>query len=109
MKLKQIPKITQKQKEIINLLYTHRFLTRIQIQALLKHKDKKTINLWLKDLRAKEYINWIYNKDHFAEKTKPAIYYLGINGLRHLQSIDFHSSQEIRKRYRENERSQTFI
>ena len=57
MKLTQIPKITYKQREILHLLYTHRFLTRIQIQKFLKHKDKKTINLWLKDLRDKEKID----------------------------------------------------
>ena len=72
MKLTQIPKITRKQREILDLIYSHRFLTRIQIQAFLKHKDKKTINLWLKDLRSKNYINWIYDKDNFVEKTKPA-------------------------------------
>ena len=64
MKLTQIPKITRKQREILDLIYSHRFLTRIQIQAFLKHKDKKTINLWLKDLRSKNYINWIYDKDN---------------------------------------------
>lgn len=109
MKVQSLPKITQKQTELLNLIYTHRFLSRIQIQTLMKHKDKKTINLWLKDLRQKEYINWIYNKDHFAEKTKPAIYYIGINGIRHLKNLDFHSTNEIRKRYREHERSQGFI
>ena len=109
MKVLQIPKITQKQKEILDLLYTHRFLNRIQIQTMLKHKDKKTINLWLKNLRDKDYIIWIYNKDHFADKTKPAIYYLGINGIRHLQNIYSHPIEELRKRYREHQRSQTFI
>ena len=109
MKLIRTPKITYKQRKILDLIYTHRFLTRIQIQAFLKHKDKKTINLWLKDLREKEYINWIYNKDHFAEKTKPAIYYMGINGIRHMQNMDFHPHEEIHKRYREHERSQGFI
>ena len=109
MKILAVPKITNKQKEILNLLYTYRFLTRIQIQTILKHKDKKTINLWLKDLRAKDYINWIYNKDHFAEKTKPAIYYLGRNGRRHIQNTDMYDREEIRKRYREDERTQTFI
>ena len=109
MKLQTIPKITHKQTEILDLIYTHRFLNRIQIQAFLKHKDKKTINLWLKDLRQKEYINWIYNKDHFAEKTKPAIYYMSINGIRHLHNMGFHEDSEINKRYREHERSQGFI
>lgn len=109
MKLLTVPEITQKQTEILNLLYTHRFLTRIQIQTFLKHKDKKTINQWLKDLRDKEYINWIYDKDRFAEKIKPAIYYLGINGIRHMQNRDFHPTEEVHKRYREHERSQGFI
>ncbi len=109
MKLAQVHKVTYKQKEILDLIYSHRFLTRIQIQAFLKHKDKKTINLWLKDLRSKDYLNWIYNKDHFVEKTKPAIYYLGINGIRHFSNIDLYPATELRKRYREHERSQTFI
>ena len=71
----ELPKLTKKQQEILRLLYNFRFLNRIQIQALLKHKDPKTINLWLRDLRAKGYVEWIYST-HFAEKTKPAIYYL---------------------------------
>ncbi|MCA9343223.1 replication-relaxation family protein [Candidatus Saccharibacteria bacterium] len=109
MSVQSIPKVTHKQTEILDLIYTHRFLTRIQIQTILKHKDKKTINLWLKDLRQKEYINWIYNKHHFAEKTKPAIYYMGINGIRHLHNMGFHEDKEINKRYREHKRSQGFI
>jgi hypothetical protein len=76
---------------------------------MLKHKDKKTINLWLKDLREKDYISWIYNKDHFAEKTKPAIYYLGSNGVRHYLRSQSHPTESVRKRYREDERSQSFI
>lgn len=109
MKLAQTPKITYKQREILDLLYSHRFLTRIHIQTLLKHKDKKTVNQWLKDLREKDYINWIYDKDDFVNKTKPAIYYLGINGIRHFSDMGFHSDEEVRKRYREHERTQTFI
>lgn len=109
MNYKPTPAITTKQKEIINLLYSHRYLTRIHIQTFLKHKDKKTINLWLKDLRAKDYIKWIYDKDDFINKTKPAIYYLGINGIRYLGNEDIHPDEELRKRYREHTRSQTYI
>jgi hypothetical protein len=109
MKRVQTPAITKKQREILDLLYRYRFLTRLQIQALLKHKDKKTINLWLRELRAKDYTKWIYDKDDFARKTKPAIYYLGINGIRHLRNIDSHADEALRIRYREHERSQTFI
>jgi hypothetical protein len=81
----------------------------------MNHKDYKTINLWLKDLKEKQYIEWIYST-HFAEKTKPAIYYLGINGIRYLKSfndeaIDYiaYPIEELRKRYRDSTRSQTYI
>ena len=82
----ELPRLTKKQQEILRLLYSFRFLNRIQIQAFLGHKDPKTINLWLRDLRAKGYVEWIYST-HFAEKTKPAIYYLSLNGVRHLRTL----------------------
>jgi Replication-relaxation len=117
-----LPKLTKKQQEILKLLYRFRFLNRIQIQALLGHKDPKTINLWLRDLRAKGYVEWIYSA-HFAEKTKPAIYYLGLNGVRYLRTLTRTSKdddgntivsqtyppEELRKRYKEPTRSQTYI
>lgn len=110
-----LPVLTRRQKEIVELVYKHRFINRIQIQALLKHKDYKTINLWLRDLREKQYVEWIYS-DHFAERTKPAVYYLGINGIRYLKTRNDESIgliaypiTELRKRYRESTRSQTYI
>jgi hypothetical protein len=102
-----LPKITDRQKDILDLLYEHRFLNRIQIQALLGHKDYKNVNLWLKDLREKQYVEWIYST-HFAEKTKPAVYYLGINAIRRFRQLDVHE-QHILKYYRESVRSQAFI
>ena len=118
----KLPKLTKKQQEILKLLYRFRFLNRIQIQALLGHKDPKTINLWLRDLRAKGYVEWIYST-HFAEKTKPALYYLGLNGVRHLRTLTrtiededgkevvspAYPPEELRKRYKESTRSQTYI
>jgi hypothetical protein len=122
----KLPKITNKQQEIVALLYRYRFLNRIQIQALMHHKDRKTINLWLRDLREKHYVEWIYSTD-FLEKTKPAIYYLGINGVRFLRQQTITSAgdsdgandtdsqehgaypvEELRKRYREHDRSESF-
>lgn len=117
-----LPKLTKKQQEILRLLYRFRFLNRIQIQALLGHKDRKTINLWLRDLKSKGYVGWIYST-HFAEKTKPAIYYLALNGVRHLRTltrktkgedgepelVPLYPPEELRKRYKEPTRSQTYI
>lgn len=117
-----LPKLTKKQQEILKLLYRFRFLNRIQVQAFLGHKDPKTINLWLHDLRAKGYVEWIYST-HLAEKTKPAVYYLGLNGVRHLRTLTRTSKdedgyivlspayppEELRKRYKEPTRSQTYM
>jgi len=103
-----LPKITNKQQEILNLLYTYRFLNRIQLQTLLHHKSHKTITVWLQDLREKQYVEWIYSTD-FTEKTKPAIYYLGINGVRYLRSTGEYPAVEIRKRYYDSGRSEGFI
>lgn len=114
----ELAKITKKQQAILKLLYRFRFLNRIQVQAFLGHKDPKTINLWLRDLRAKGYVEWIYST-HFAEKTKPAIYYLGLNGVRYLrklttpdedgEQLSTYPPDELRKRYKEPSRSQTYI
>ena len=113
-----LPKITNKQQEILHLLYRYRFLNRIQIQAFLDHKDYKTINLWLRDIREKRYVEWIYST-HYAERTKPAVYYLGLNGIRYLRRLTaqnedseiaaVYPAKELRKRYRESTRSQTYI
>lgn len=104
-----LPTITNKQQQIIRLLYRHRFLDRQQIQTILQHKDKKRIITWLKDLREKQYVNWIYNADDFAAKTKPAVYYIGLIGIRHLKTIDNYPTIELRKRYKESERTQAYI
>jgi hypothetical protein len=109
--------ITNKQQEIIQLLYKYRYLDRIQIQALMGHKDKRRVLAWLKDLRDKDYVEWIYSTD-FSEKSKPAIYYIGINGVRYLKTVKwddngtltpFYPIEEVRKRYRDRERSRTFV
>jgi hypothetical protein len=110
----KLPQITNKQQEILYLLYRYRFLNRIQIQILMGHKDKKTINMWLRDLKEKKYVEWIYST-HFTEKTKPGIYYIGLNGVRFLKTVEdtegnsWYPLEEVRKRYREASRSRTFI
>jgi hypothetical protein len=103
-----LPPITAKQQDILKLLYRYRFANSIQIQTFMRHKERRRSSRWLKDLRDKQYIEWIYSTD-FAEKTKPAIYYIGINGVRFLKTVYEYPPEEIRKRYRESSRSQGFI
>lgn len=111
----KLPSITTKQQDVLQLLYLHRFLDRKQIQQAMNHKDKRRIISWLKDLREKHYVEWIYDGADFAEKTKPAIYYLGINGVRYLKTLQddedtpVYPLEELRKRYKDNDRSRTFI
>lgn len=103
-----IPDITPKQQEIIKLHYQYRFINTKQIQSFLKHKDKKTINIWLKDLREKHYLEWHYS-NRFGENTKPAIYHTGINGVRFLKTQGGYSMAIIQKLYRDGERKEPFI
>lgn len=72
------------------------------------HKDYRRINAWLADLRENHYVEWIYSTD-FLEKSKPGIYYLGLNGIRWLKGHQDHPIEEFRKRYHESSRSQGFI
>ena len=103
-----LPKITNKQTEILTLIYQFRFLNRTQIQQLLNHKDPKTINTWLKDLSEKQYLNRIY-ENTIGANTKPAIYYAGINAVRYYKSLGQDNNAYLKKLYRDNERSQSFI
>ena len=102
------PTITKKQQEIIRLIYRYRFVNRIQLQALMQLKDKKRLGVWLKDLREQHYLGWIYSTD-FAEKTKPAIYYLSRNGVRFLRGLGEFPLGELHKRYKESSRTPAFI
>ena len=38
----------------------------------MHHKEKKRSATWLKDLRQKQYIEWIYDKDDFINKILPS-------------------------------------
>ncbi|MDN5274699.1 MAG: hypothetical protein JWP06_600 [Candidatus Saccharibacteria bacterium] len=104
----KLTSITKKQQEILKLLYRYRFADSRQIEVLMHHKDRRRVGAWLKDLREGGYIAWIYSTD-FEKKTKPAIYYLAINGIRFMTSINEYPANEIRKRYRESSRRDSFI
>ena len=75
----------------------------------MHHTDKRRISSWLKDLRQKQYIEWIYQPDDPIESTKPATYYLGLNGIRFLRKLGDYPENELRKRYKESSRQQHSI
>ncbi len=100
-----LPHITQKQKEIMRLIYKLRFLNRIQIQTIMRHKDYKRINVWLKNLVEKGYLYRIYERK-IPLNIKPAVYFLAPTGVRFVRMFgDYESSHKL---YREKERSEEF-
>lgn len=100
-----LPHITEKQKEIMRLIHKFRFLDRIQIQTMMKHKDYKRINVWLKDLVEKDYLYRIYERK-IPLNIKPAIYFLAPTGVRFTRDLgDWDTNHKL---YREKERSEEF-
>ncbi len=104
-----IPTITPKQQTIIQLIYRYRFLERKQIQAFLGHTDKRRVSAWLKELREKQFIDWLHESNAPGHESKPAIYFLSINGIRLLRQFEDYPEEELRKRYKEPTRQQDFI
>lgn len=103
-----IAQITKKQEQILLLIYRFRFLTRIHLQTILHHKDEKRINEWLKDLTQKQYLGRILKKQERISNT-PAIYHLGLNGIRFIKTQSVCEPTYTRKLYTESGRSATFI
>lgn len=104
----KIPKITNKQIDILKLIYRFRFLNSTQIQQFLNHKDKMRINLWLKDLHNKKYINRIYS-NKIGDNTKPAIYYSGENLFKFVRDNLEYGEKYLKNIYRDHQRSEGFI
>jgi hypothetical protein len=117
MNYKVLASITDKQKEIMDLVFRFRFVNRHQIQRLLNHKDPKRINAWLKDLVDKGFLGRIYSHK-LLENTKPAIYYLNNNGIvwvRYNKSEEYTGEdlgldiKYVKKFYQDKHASLTFI
>ncbi|HZQ29609.1 MAG TPA: replication-relaxation family protein [Patescibacteria group bacterium] len=117
MNYRELPNITLKQKEIMDLVFRFRFINRKQIQRLLNHKDPKRINAWLKDLVDKKYLSRIYSHK-LLENTKPAIYFLNNNGIlwaRYEKGQEYRADdwqldiKYLKKFYQDKHASQTFI
>jgi len=104
-----LPHITHKQEEIITLIYKHRFLERKHIQQYFGHIDKRRSTKWLKDLKEKQFVDWIYDPNDPNERSTPAIFFIESNGIRYLRSLGSYPEDELRKRYKDSTRQQDFI
>ncbi len=102
-----LPKLTEKPKEIIDNIYHYRFLNRFHIQQMLSHKNRTRINKWLDYLTIN---NFLYRKrsTKFGENTKPAVYYININGIRYLRLYKNVDSKHLQNLYYESKRKESF-
>ena len=100
---------TDRQMDILELVYKFRFINRHQIQKYLNHKDARRINAWLKDLVEHRYLGRIYSRK-LLENTKPAIYFLSHEGIGWVRANHYEDEPEKVKRfYQDKHASQRFI
>ncbi len=100
--------LTNREKEIVELVYKFRFINRHQIQKLLNHKDARRINAWLKILTEYNFLGRIYSQK-LLENTKPAIYYLSGVGIRYIKEKNKLELKDVKKFYQDKNASQKFI
>src|SRR3989344_217811 len=106
--MKALP-VTNKQLEILILLYRYRFLTSTHIQNFLKHKDRSLIKLWLRDLSKRQIIHRKYSIKR-EDINSPAIYYLANKARPILRERYKDSSPRMLDRvYKEKTRKNSFI
>ena len=102
----QIPSITQKQNQIIPLLYKYRFLATYQFQQLLNHKFPHRINEWLNDLVNKKLIARLKLID---DVTQPYIYCLAQKSKYILTDKDIYDETFLNRLYKEKNLTSNFI
>jgi hypothetical protein len=100
--------LTNREKEIVELVYKFRFINRHQIQKTLNHKDARRINAWLKGLTQANFLGRIYSHK-LLENTKPAIYYLSGVGIRYIKEVNNLELKDVKKFYQDKNASQKFI
>jgi hypothetical protein len=105
----QLQPITKQQRTIVEHIFTYRFLTIKHLQAFLGHTHKHRIQVWLNDLLAKNYIYQIYDQKSLKATATPAVYYIAVDGVRYIRSLNRYSESELRKRYPDTTRSASFI
>lgn len=103
----ELPKTSNKQKEIIKLILTFRYLNSNQIKTILNHKDIRRINTWLKNLYLDKYLKRDYTPT-FGLSHKSAIYYIGLNGIRYLKKQGLIDSDYAKRLYGEKNKSEIF-
>lgn len=105
----KVPPITQKQQDILMLLYTYRFLSTRHIQTMLDHKEPRRIKAWLKDLTDKGFITMDYERNSIDDNRKPAVFSLAPKARHILKQNKICTLKMLNKIYKEKRRTKKFI
>lgn len=98
--------ITNREKTILILILTFRFLNSKQIQQFLSHKDHRRINSWLRDLVERQYLERDFRKVFGA---KPAVYSLSLKGRKYIrETYSLVSKKYLRRLKEDRKRSKGF-
>ena len=100
--------LTSKQLSILHYLYRFRFLTSLQLQKLLSHKNIRLTNYHLQLLTSKNYLGKHYTRS-LGLANLPAVYFLTSASIQALEDQDGIDKRALKRIYREKIRSQQFI
>ncbi|KKS93863.1 MAG: hypothetical protein UW68_C0017G0029 [Candidatus Collierbacteria bacterium GW2011_GWB1_44_6] len=101
-------KLTATQLTILHYLYRFRFLTSLQLQKLLSHKNIRLTNYHLQLLTSKNYLGKHYTRS-LGLANLPAVYFLTSASIQALEDQDGIDKRALKRIYREKIRSQQFI
>lgn len=104
-----VAKVSQKQKETLELLLQFRFLNTFHIQKILHHKNPTYIRTILKDLLDKKYVRRQYSRKTYNDSSTPAVYYLAPLSKHALKTNEDWNEKILERTYKEKGRSETFI
>jgi hypothetical protein len=106
----KLPKITNKQVEILHYLYKFYFLNTNQFQKLFHHKKPQTVQKWLKDLKTKKYIaSYDFKENKFIANTKPTVYYLAKLARQKLKNNKKYDQNILNRVYQTKTLSKGFV
>jgi len=102
-----IKDLTDKQLEILLLIYRFRFLNRNHIQQFLNHKNHSLIIRYLNQLSDYQLINKIHSTKR-SDINSPAIYFLATKSKSLLKDYEKINPDLLGRIYREKYRSESF-
>jgi hypothetical protein len=101
----QPKELNQKSTDILLLLYRFRFLTRSQIQTMLRHKYHSRVLVWINELVEYGYILKFYEKSMMSD---PAIYCLDKEGRKYLKKTEKAELEPLSRVWKEKNYSMQF-